>query len=574
MKEVGQFRTALLDGFGNASWISGGTLLRRQLTDLNIAVPAGLPRPTVVNATAFASGVGCFAMRLDGQLVSNSFMDPGWANLPTKRIPYRAFDLTQRFNVSNLVPSELRVALGMCKYGYQGSFCVGAHAANANCKAFLMSLRVVYSDGSIRTVVTSATDGAWTATTSGNPIQYSHLYHGEQYDGRVYDTPAQWRPATVAMFDTGEGNGGAVPASKALGAPTLLTMPALETSRRYSPVSIHQVGGAAVRGAPVFIRCLGKTNPLCGDNIFYEDTSSGSRHHVPECTMCGLNPCQDVRTITPAAVAALRPGPEFNCSMVPHPAAPTRWVFDMGNNMAGFATLRLKRSAIASGQPVTLQYAEVLKADGSADMAWCAELSGCKCSGINCANQTDTFIPVPAVNSSDDELLEYTPSFTYHGFRYVQVGGLAGNYVPTTADLTGLFVHSAVDRTGNVTFSHPVLDGIQDAVVQTQLSNLHFHPTDCPQREKRGWTGDAQFTSRQASLNFNMRQLYGNWLQTMADHDQVGCAVNGAAPAFPQTNKDICCNPKHGSFGCDFTGVPNGTFTDTAGSVADVVPFM
>ena len=98
--------------------------------------------------------------------------------------------------------------------------------------------------------------------------------------------------------------------------------------------------------------------------------------------------------------------------------------------------------------------------------------------------------------------------------------------------------------------------------------------TDCPQREKRGWTGDAQFTSRQASLNLDMRQLYGNWLQTMQDHDNAGCAIGGAAPVFPQTNKDICCNPSHSSFGCDYTGIPNGTFSRPGGSVADVVPFM
>ena len=156
----------------------------------------------------------------------------------------------------------------------------------------------------------------------------------------------------------------------------------------------------------------------------------------------------------------------------------------------------------------------------------------------------------------------------------MQLEGLAETYTPTAADLTGLFVHSAVKRTGNVTFSHPVLDGIQKAIVQTQLSNLHFHPTDCPQREKRGWTGDAQFTSRQASLNLDMRQLYGNWLQTMQDHDMAGCAASGSKPAFPQTNKDICCSPTHKSFGCDYTGIPNGSFANTGGSVADVVPFM
>jgi alpha-L-rhamnosidase len=165
----------------------------------------------------------------------------------------------------------------------------------------------------------------------------------------------------------------------------------------------------------------------------------------------------------------------------------------MGDNMAGFATLSLPRSALVPNQSVSLKYAEVLKSDGSVDMAWCAEGAACKCSGINCANQTDTFIPgPPSANENDDTSVEYTPTFTYHGFRYVQVEGLAKSYTPTTADLTGLFVHSAVRSTGNVSFSHPVLDGVQKAIVQTQKSNLHFHPTDCPQREKRGWTGDGE----------------------------------------------------------------------------------
>ena len=154
---------------------------------------------------------------------------------------------------------------------------------------------------------------------------------------------------------------------------------------------------------------------------------------------------------------------------------------------------------------MSLKYAEVLKGDGSVDMAWCAEGAACKCSGINCANQTDTFFPAPPNDDADTDVT-YTPSFTYHGFRYVQIEGLSEKYskyrgnphhklvsneisdrllmmtAPTAVDLTGLFVHSAVRTTGNVSFSHPVLDGVQKAIVQTQKSNLHFHPTDCPQR--------------------------------------------------------------------------------------------
>jgi hypothetical protein len=86
--------------------------------------------------------------------------------------------------------------------------------------------------------------------------------------------------------------------------------------------------------------------------------------------------------------------------------------------MAGFAILKLPRSALVPNQSVTLKYAEVLKADGSVDMAWCnGEGPDCHCSGINCANQTDTFLPAPAATSDGGDVVTYTPSFSYHGYH-------------------------------------------------------------------------------------------------------------------------------------------------------------
>ena len=117
-----------------------------------------------------------------------------------------------------------------------------------------------------------------------------------------------------------------------------------------------------------------------------------------------------------------------------------KWVYDMGDNMAGFASLSLPRSALVANQMVSLKYAEVLKGDGSVNMAWCGgEGAACTCSGINCANQTDTFYPAPPTRTvkGGDDMLVYTPSFTYHGFRYVQIEGLADTYVnllPLCAD--------------------------------------------------------------------------------------------------------------------------------------------
>ena len=112
-----------------------------------------------------------------------------------------------------------------------------------------------------------------------------------------------------------------------------------------------------------------------------------------------------------------------------------------------------------AGSTVVLKYAEVLRSDGSVSMEWCGgEGDKCVCSGINCANQTDSFT---LRGTSGGE--EYTPSFTYHGFRYVQVEGWPLDTPPTMSTLTALFVHTAVEPTGNVTFnaSLDILNRIQ-----------------------------------------------------------------------------------------------------------------
>ena len=69
------------------------------------------------------------------------------------------------------------------------------------------------------------------------------------------------------------------------------------------------------------------------------------------------------------------------------------------------------------------------------------------------------------------------------GYRYVQLEGLP--YKPTADTLTGHFVHTNVTKDGHVAFkneSMSILNGIQKAIVYTQMSNYYHHPTDCPQR--------------------------------------------------------------------------------------------
>ena len=82
--------------------------------------------------------------------------------------------------------------LGMCKYGYLGSFCDGAHGATAACRAAVLQLNVKFTDGTGQNVSTEAASGQWTGTTSANPVTYTHLFNGETFDARLeepFDTP-------------------------------------------------------------------------------------------------------------------------------------------------------------------------------------------------------------------------------------------------------------------------------------------------------------------------------------------------------------------------------------------------
>lgn len=155
---------------------------------------------------------------------------------------------------------------------------------------------------------------------------------------------------------------------------------------------------------------------------------------------------------------------------------------DFGQNLAGVGRLSIPSGDVVAATGLTLKYGETLNADGTVSQPWC------KSGSLNCANQTDYFIPDRARAQQG-----FTPSFTYHGFRYVQVEGLRSGFTPSADFLTALFVHTAVQRTGQVHFnqSWAILNRIQTAILYTQQSNLHSHPTDCPTRcGVRGWQDD------------------------------------------------------------------------------------
>ena len=174
-------------------------------------------------------------------------------------------------------------SLGRCKYGYlngagQGQFCTGAHGASAACRAFRATLSLHFADGTSSNFSTSATSGAWQATTSGNPIRYSHLFHGEIYDANLegeagLGDPSSFAPA-VAYNTTDRTQTGA-PA-----VPTLHTMPPIAPvgdpfpAVNVTPVRKPGFAGRFIKGSKSV------------DVFWQANASSHSKHFVEECQMC------------------------------------------------------------------------------------------------------------------------------------------------------------------------------------------------------------------------------------------------------------------------------------------------
>ena len=129
-------------------------------------------------------------------------------------------------------------------------------------------------------------------------------------------------------------------------------------------------------------------------------------------------------------------------------------------------------------------------------------------------------------------VLNVTLFDSYFGFRYIQLEGFPGND-PGEDALTAHFIHSDLDQTGEFSSSLPLLNSIQHATRYASLSNLMDIPTDCPQRERRGWLGDAQLSFETVIHNIDGGAFYTKWLNDFADtqvFDNITMHTDGALP--------------------------------------------
>ena len=196
---------------------------------------------------------------------------------------------------------------------------------------------------------------------------------------------------------------------------------------------------------------------------------------------------------------------------------PGVFVFDFGQNLSGYVELSVRGPA---GTAVKMKYSERLFPDGMVDTKDIA--THVIRFGSNQVFQTDTYI----LKGKGTE--QWHSRFSYYGFQYVEVTGFPGK--PTAANLRAVFTHTAVPVAGAFECSNVLLNKIWEAGRWSYLSNLQGIPTDCPHREKNGWTGDAQLACEQAMFNYFPPAFYVKWLNDLDDEQQPEGKLPGIVP--------------------------------------------
>ena len=197
----------------------------------------------------------------------------------------------------------------------------------------------------------------------------------------------------------------------------------------------------------------------------------------------------------------------------------TLYVYSFPKNISGLCRLKVKGEA---GTRITLKYGELLKEDGRLEQG-----------NINVyykpVKPGEVFqMDVYTLKGGGEEV--FMPSFSYHGFQYVEVESSSPIQL-NKESLTALFMHTDLPSIGSFQCSNPLLNKIWEATMQAYRSNLHSIPTDCPQREKNGWTADAHNSIDLGLLGYDGITLYEKWMNDFIDNQTEAGDISGIIPS-------------------------------------------
>ena len=434
-----------------AQWLNDGKPQPTKTEDFYQEDPAPLFRKAfnlpkkVTRARLYISGLGYVQASLNGNVIGDQVLDPGWTGY-SKRVLYSTRDVTDQLHQGE---NCLGVTLGNGWYNplpmkFWGHLNLREHLTIGRPR-FIARLLVEFADGSQQVIVS---DRSW--KTGDGPIRKNNIYLGETYDARK----------EVAGWDKPE---------------------FIDTAWRQPAEATEPVGVLRAEEQPAI---------------------------------------KVTRTVKAVKIS--------------EPTAGV-YIFDMGQNFSGWAQLRV---TAAAGTKITLRYGELLKKDGSLNpmTSVAGQIKGSQknTEGVMesiggagappIAWQSDTYI------AKGGGVESYTPRFTFHAFRYVEVTGLTEK--PALEMITGLRLNSDVQRSGAFTCSSELFNRIQEICDWTFLSNIFSVQSDCPHRERFGYGGDIAATSEAFMMNYDMATFYAKAVRDWADSADKDGGFADTAPAI------------------------------------------
>jgi len=321
----------------------------------------------------------------------------------------------------------------------------------------------------------------------------------------------------------------------------------------YNPLPLRMWGHRNLRkdlqvGKPAFLARLfiqykdGSTEEIVTDeswkysygpilrNSVYLGVSYDARQEIPDWNRSAF----DDRNWTPAEIGevpggklvkAFFPPVQVNREIEPveiYTPEPGMAMVDMGENFTGTFSIHMTGH---TGDTITFRFGERIYEDGRLN-PMTSVIGQIKRKGMGGPGAPDIAWQTHSYIFGQDTSVSYTPDFTYHAYRYMEIAGL--KYKPQLSDIRGLSIHTRVEDQGSFSCSSELLNSIQQATERTFLANLVSVQSDCPAREKFGYGGDLNATSESYIYNFDMQAIYRkilyDWLDAMKDSSFVDTA--------------------------------------------------
>lgn len=193
------------------------------------------------------------------------------------------------------------------------------------------------------------------------------------------------------------------------------------------------------------------------------------------------------------------------------------YVFDFGASFSMMYKIKIKGE---KGKRIKLFMNDAIFEDGSTFVDSIAQLIN------NLKVPLDYYYDWLILSGEEDTFINH---FSYKAGRYLYLEGLSDEEAKNI-EITLYKISSITELKGHFKCDNEIINKLQEMTVNSDISNFVMYPTDCPQREKNGWTGDTTLSSEQFLLNLNCKDILKEWLKNIVKAQNKEGTIPGIVP--------------------------------------------